>query len=573
MLTSVIEGTTMQNTLLVIDDEKAILRSLRRTLHHAGYKVVTAESGTEALQILEDNRHIRVVISDYRMPNMTGGELLTKIKQRFSDVIGIMLTGYADIESVIAALNSGAVYKYLTKPWNDTTLLAEVESAFLHCQELDKLRSNSGSLGIKNLLPRHDVMDLLGQWMSSGIQTTAVYLDVNMFRSYNDSLGYEVADQILIALAETLVQNLPESALLGQMGGDEFVMLMPEVCSETETQNLIETLLLPFHKLQNIAGRELHISFGAGYAISPDDGDTPEALVRNAQAALFSYKSSGSKPFTRYRSAMNARSRELMSLRSDLYRALEKDQFSVVYQPKVSLSTGLIVGAESLLRWQHDSLGMISPATFIPLAESSGLIEPIGEWVLSTASSQRKVWQLQGLPSFLLSVNLSGRQLREKTLAEKVKQILDISGIQPTDLELEITETFLIQDIDSSVRLLNELKALGIKLSIDDFGTGYSSLSYLNRLPIDTLKIDRSFVKELPQCQDRVDLVRNVIQMSHDLGMSVVAEGVETQAQLDTLNTLKCDEIQGYFYSPPVSAEQFRVLLENQPLVGKPYQL
>ncbi len=262
-----------------------------------------------------------------------------------------------------------------------------------------------------------------------------------------------------------------------------------------------------------------------------------------------------------------------MSLRSDLYRALEKDQFSVVYQPKVSLSTGLIVGAESLLRWQHDSLGMISPATFIPLAESSGLIEPIGEWVLSTASSQRKVWQLQGLPSFLLSVNLSGRQLREKTLAEKVKQILDISGIQPTDLELEITETFLIQDIDSSVRLLNELKALGIKLSIDDFGTGYSSLSYLNRLPIDTLKIDRSFVKELPQCQDRVDLVRNVIQMSHDLGMSVVAEGVETQAQLDTLNTLKCDEIQGYFYSPPVSAEQFRVLLENQPLVGKPYQL
>lgn len=562
----------MQKTVLVIDDEKAILRSLKRILHHAGYKVMTAESGSEALQLLEENRHIRVVITDYRMPNMTGGELLANIKQRFSDVIGIMLTGYADIESVIAALNSGAVYKYLTKPWNDTTLLAEVESAFLHCQELDKLRSNSGSLGIKNLLSRHDVMDLLGQWMSGGIQTTAVYLDVNMFRSYNDSLGYEVADQILIALAETLVKNLPESALLGQMGGDEFVMLMPEVCSETETQNLIETLLLPFHKLQNIAGRELYVSFSAGYAFSPDDGDTPEALVRNAQAALFSYKRSGSKPFTRYRSVMNAGSRELLSLRSDLYQALEKNQFTVVYQPKVSLSSGLIVGAESLLRWQHDSLGMISPATFIPLAESSGLIEPIGDWVLATACSQRRVWQLEGLPSFLLSVNLSGRQLHQKSLAEKVKHILELAGIQPTDLELEITETFLIQDIDSSVELLNELKALGIKLSIDDFGTGYSSLSYLNRLPIDTLKIDGSFVKELPQCRDRVDLVRNVIQMSHDLGMTVVAEGVETQAQLDTLNTLKCDEIQGYFYSPPVSAEQFRVLLENQPLVGKPYQ-
>lgn len=561
----------MHRTLLLIDDEQSILRALRRTLHHAGYKVVTANSGDEALRLLEQNNHIRVVITDYHMPNMTGGELLANIKQRFSDVVGVMLTGYADIDSVITALNSGTVYKYLTKPWDEETLLAEVKGAFQHSQELDKLRRRSGALGIEELLFRREVMARLRQWMESGVETTAVYLDVNMFRSYNDSLGYEVADQLLVSLASTMLQNTPESGELGHMGGDEFVLLIPAVYSATETQNLVDVLLQPFKQLQSIAGRKLHISFSAGYALSPDDGETPESLIRNAQAALYNDKQSGARQFPRYQPAMNANSRGLMLLRSDLYQALDKDQLSVVYQPKISLRTGLIVGAESLLRWKHDSLGMISPETFIPLAETSGLIEPIGEWVLATASAQRKFWQREGVPPFLLSVNLSGRQLHQAMLADKIKHILDVSGIQPTDLELEITETFLIQDIDNSVKLLNELKALGIKLSIDDFGTGYSSLNYLNRLPIDTLKIDRSFVKELPHSRERLDLVRNVIQLSHDLGMSVVAEGVETQAQLDTLNTLNCDEIQGYFYSPPVSAGQFRRLLENQPLIGKEY--
>lgn len=556
----------MRNTILLVDDEPAILNSLKRMLHSSGYKVLAAGSGPEALQILEENQEIQVVLTDYRMPGMTGAELLAEIKRRFPRLVGMILSGYADMAAVIEALNSGAVFKYMQKPWDENDLLEGLHSAFQAAD--DKGQQEVGELGVHGLLSRLGLQNSLNDWLAAGVACTVVYLDVNKFQTFNDSLGYDDADNLLASIAQSLMIQKPQHGLLGRMSGDEFVLLLLGKTSTEQSEKIINNLLAPFQGLYSMDGSELHVSFSVGYAVGPDDGTTPGRLLKNAQAAVSSSKHSGSTCYPRYRAAMNEKSSELMRLRSDLYRALEKNQFSVVYQPKVCIITGKIIGAESLLRWQHDSLGMISPVTFIPLAESSGLIEPIGEWVLATATSQVKFWEKEGLPSFLLSVNLSGRQLQRNTLAEKVENILNTTGILPTQLELEITETFLMQDIDNSLKLLQDMKDLGIRIAIDDFGTGYSSLNYLSQLPIDTLKIDRSFVKEILTSNEKEGLVRNVIQMSHDLGMSVVAEGVETKAQLETLRKLNCDVIQGYFYSPPVSADKFRELLENQPLIG-----
>jgi diguanylate cyclase (GGDEF)-like protein len=500
---------------------------------------------------------------------MTGGELLVEVNQRFSNVVGLILSGYADIDTLLKAINSGAVFQFMTKPWAKSELLQAVELAFERYYTLQA--QNAPPLGVEQLLSRNELMHHLEQWMKEGTNTIAFYFDVSNFHSYNDCLGYETADQLLASIAQILVSNKPKTSLFGQMNGDEFVMIIPMISCPDDKQRLIRNLLQPFQDLLSIMGHSLHISFNVGYAISPTDGNIPELLLRNSYAAVEHAKQTGATIFPRYLVSMNDKNQKLMTIRSELHQALERQQFSVVYQPKICMTTGNIVGAESLLRWEHCSLGIVPPSMFIPLAESSGLIESIGEWVLLTACCQSQLWKKSGLPSFLMSVNLSGRQLQRHTLIEKIENIIELSGVLPQQLELEITETFLMQDIESSLELLHKIKGLGIRLAIDDFGTGYSSLNYLSQLPVDTLKIDRSFVVDIPESKERENLLKNVIKMSHDLGMSVVAEGVETQSQVDVLKRLKCDEIQGYYYSPPVSAEQFRVLLENQPLIGSEY--
>ena len=555
--------TVIKKTLLLVDDEPSILKALERIFRCTGYTVLTAESGAKALELLKENNQIRVIITDYRMPFMTGGELLSSVKILYPEIIGIILSGHADMDIVLLALNSGEVHQFLTKPCDKKSLLDVVNLTFK--QSIAFKYKERTMLGVKQLLSRSELMESLRRWINTDIQTTVYYLDVKNFQIFNNSLGYEVADQLLALIARLLIINKPHASLLGQMSGDEFLLITPKIVSEDENQQIIKTLLSPFQQLVAINGRELHVSLSVGYSISTEDGLTSELLVRNAQAAVNYSKELGSFSFLRYQADMNVRDYELMELQSDLFRALERNQLSVVYQPKISTHSGHIVGAEALLRWKHHSLGMIPPSVFIPLAESSDLICTIGDWVLDTACQQGKLWLKQGLP-LLMSVNISGRQLQSDYLTAKVNDILNHSGFPPNLLELEITESFLIVDIESSLKQLIRIKELGVRLSIDDFGTGYSSLSYLSRLPVDTLKIDRCFVTELGDSKQKFDLVKNFIQLSHDLGLTVVAEGVETIAQLNILKKLKCDEIQGYLFSRPVPAENFRMLLQAQPL-------
>ncbi|SIS99779.1 EAL domain-containing protein [Neptunomonas antarctica] len=559
-----------QKTLLLVDDERRIISTLKRFFRRTDYRILTAECGVEALDILQAHPEIKVVLTDFRMPDMTGGELLTQVRQCFPHVVGIILSGHAELEEVFQVLNNGTAYKFLAKPWDENLLRETVEQAFERYSTLKE--QHFAPLGVDQLLSRSKLLLSLHDWIEHDMPVSAFYLDVNNFRSYYDNLGYELADQLLSSIARRLIQNKPAGSVLGKMSDDELVLIMPASYSQEDSERLIQHLLQPFEESINIGGRELHISFSVGYGISPEDGRTPELLLRNAQATVKYSKQPGATRPPRYQASMHLKNSELMRLQNNLHKAIDLNQLSVAYQPKVCVITGCIVGAESLLLWKHDSLGMVAASVFIPLAESSGLIESFGEWLLSTASTQINAWEKEGLPSFSLSINLSGRQLQREDLTKKIDHILRSSGISPTQIEFEITESFLMQDIESSLKLLHEMKGLGIKLALDTVGTGDSSLNYLSRLPIDTLKVDQSFVKELTKSKQMVSQIKHVIQMSHDLGISVVAEGVETQAEFDMLRQLNCDEIQGYFFSPPVSAEQFRILLENQPLVGMDYQ-
>ena len=341
---------------------------------------------------------------------------------------------------------------------------------------------------------------------------------------------------------------------------------MTEKRAADELKNLISV----FDDLVSFQGREVMLTFAAGYTLAPEDGHSFDHLVQRAKLASKGYKRIGEWSIPRYKHQDNPKLQDRVSLKSELYKALERSEFSVVYQPKVSLNTGKILGAEALIRWQHAEKGNIAPDLFIPLAEATGQINDIGEWVLSEATSQSSAWKKQGLPDFTLAVNVSGRQLADCDLVSSIAQIIKEVGLAPDKLELEVTETYLIQDIEHSIETLHRLKKLGVKIALDDFGTGYSSLNYLNRLPIDTLKVDRSFIMDLVEVPEKKTLIKNLITLSHELGMKVVAEGVETQEQLSFLQKMNCDEMQGYFFSPPVTADAFKVLLEQQARDEKP---
>jgi EAL domain-containing protein (putative c-di-GMP-specific phosphodiesterase class I) len=355
-----------------------------------------------------------------------------------------------------------------------------------------------------------------------------------------------------------------DTAKLTRLNGDEFICAIPSELTEQKANAELERLLSPFENLISFQGREVMLTFAAGYVVAPEDGASFDQLVQRAKSASEAIKHNGKGSFPRYQHQQSAQTQDRISLESEMCKALESKEFEVFYQPKVSLRTGKILGAEALIRWHHSEKGSISPAQFIPLAESTGQINAIGEWVLSEASSQSSLWSAQGLPEFTLAVNVSGRQLVDTDLVGSIANIIEEVGLAPERLELEVTETYLIQDIEHSIETLRRLKELGVKIALDDFGTGYSSLNYLNRLPIDTLKVDRSFILDLVETPEKKSLIKNLIALSHDLGMRVVAEGVETSEQLAQLRQMKCDEVQGYYFSPPVSAEAFKDLLEQQ---------
>jgi diguanylate cyclase (GGDEF)-like protein/PAS domain S-box-containing protein len=392
-----------------------------------------------------------------------------------------------------------------------------------------------------------------------------MYLDLDSFKTINDTLGHAVGDQLLKLVAERLSKSMREGDTVARLGGDEFVMLLPQVGSADDlpkvAEKVIEALKPPF----TVDGQELHITTSIGISVYPYDGKDIESLLKNAEVALYRAKEQGRDNYQLYTSAMNAKAFERLALENSLRKALEREEFAVYYQPQVDLLTGLVIGMEALIRWNHPDLGLIGPAQFIPLAEETGLITSIGEWVLRTSCKQTKAWQDKGYTNNRISVNLSARQFQQHDLVEMVDRVIQDSGLDPSYLELEITESVVMQDADQAIMILNQFKERGIKVAIDDFGTGYSSLSYLKQFPIDRIKIDRIFIHTIITDSDDMAITAAIIAMSHNLNVAAVAEGVETVEQLDVLTELECDEIQGFVFSRPVPADEAEKLFANPP--------
>ena len=394
-------------------------------------------------------------------------------------------------------------------------------------------------------------------------KVAVLFLDLDGFKHINDSLGHPIGDRLLQSVAKRLVDGVRGSDTVSRQGGDEFVVLLSEVESLESVEATVRRLLQAGAEPHSIDQHDLHVTSCIGVSVFPDDGLDPETLVKNADTAMYQAKENGRQSFQFFKPAMNVRAVERQSIEGSLRRALERQEFAVHYQPKINLRTGEISGAEALIRWTHPTRGSVSPAQFIPVAEDCGLILPIGNWILREACKQARTWVDAGLRLGTMGVNISAIEFRNENFLEGVFAILKDTGLDPTSLELELTESVLMKHPDSTASVLQALRARGVQVAVDDFGTGYSSLSYLQKFSIDALKIDQSFVRRITTAPAETTIVTAVIGMARSLKLRVVAEGVETLKELEFLQAHQCDEAQGYYFGRPIVAEQFAKLLET----------
>jgi diguanylate cyclase (GGDEF)-like protein/PAS domain S-box-containing protein len=719
-----------QAILLFVDDDPNVLKALRRLFRHENYRVYLAAGGAEGLEILR-RQAVDLIISDMRMPEMSGAEFLAQALTQWPETVRILLTGYADLQSTIDAINKGRIFSYCNKPWNDEELKLLVRNALEqkhlreereylsaiiqlrndelktlneHLEERVEQRTAQLDQANKNLLLRnqaieaarngiiitdarqpgnpmvyanpafkqitgYDIAEALGRNLSflhgedcdqPGLDTirSAIrqqkmehavirnyrkdgslfwneltispvknpagevthfvsimdditdfkayqeqleyqanydeltglinrnllsdrfdqainaaqrdqkevcifFMDLDNFKVINDTMGHSAGDELLKVISERLLHCARSGDTVARYGGDEFVLIFPKIAKMEDAALIAERIIAEISQPIQVKEHTLQGTVSIGIGFYPHDGLDKEALLQHADAAMYHAKDKGRNRFCFYTEALNQRLQQRLTLEGDLHQALKEEQFMVYYQPKVDLRTGKISGVEALLRWHHPEKGIIPPDQFIPLAEDTGLILPIGEWVLRTACCQAKAWQEAGLTDISMAVNVSPKQLHESPFDKMIAGVLAQSGLAARYLDLEVTEGAVMQEPEKIAVTLTRLKQIGVRLSMDDFGTGYSSLSYLKRFPFDHLKIDKAFINDIPTDEGDVTLVLTIIAMAHNFKLKVIAEGVETQAQMDFLRQKNCDEIQGYFFSRPLPAKEVELLLRK----------
>jgi diguanylate cyclase (GGDEF)-like protein/PAS domain S-box-containing protein len=390
-----------------------------------------------------------------------------------------------------------------------------------------------------------------------------LFLDLDGFKHINDSLGHPVGDRLLQSIATRLVECVRVSDTVSRQGGDEFVVLLSEVEQSEDAATTARRMLQAVAQPHSIDQHDLHVTASIGVSVYPEDGLDAHTLIKNADTAMYQAKENGRQSFQFFKPAMNARAVERQSIEENLRRALERHELTLRYQPKVDLTTGAITGAEALVRWTNPSQGSIVPALFIPVAEDCGLILPIGAWVLHEACTQARIWKDAGLPAITMAVNVSAMEFRDERFLDRIFATLSDTGLDPRSLELELTESVLMKHASSTAKILQTLRENGIRVAIDDFGTGYSSLSYLRKFPVDAVKIDQSFIRQISTAGEDTTIVKAVIGMARGLKLRVIAEGVESLEELAFLRAYRCDEAQGYYFSRPVLAQEFAMLLRN----------
>jgi diguanylate cyclase (GGDEF)-like protein len=568
--------------ILIIDDDDQI-RGLLRELLKDVYECVDVASAEEALAVL-DSLNFDLVISDIQMPGISGLDLVPRILERTPDTVVVMISGQQSIESAIEALRVGA-FDYITKPLDARHVGAAVRRALAHQQLLAEKRQYENHLEelvaertaeIEHLafydrltdLPNRTLFsDRCAQALASAHRSKrlvgVILIALDRFKKVSDTLGHAAGDIVLSEAAARLRTCVSEADTVARFDGEEFALLLSQINEAGELSDVAVSLHDAFQEPFRLGEQVVYVTTSIGISLYPFNGEDSDTVLRNAGAALYRAKQQGGNNHQFYSADMNAQAVERLALENSLRRAIINNEFITYYQPVVDLVSSEVVGMEALVRWRHPDLGVLPPAKFIGLAEDTGLIVDIGEQVLRTACRQTRKWLDEGLGRLRIAVNVSARHFQQKNFLDRLKQVLEESRLDPRCLELELTETSIMENAESAARLLTEIRNLGVKIAIDDFGTGYSSLSYLKRLPIDTVKLDRSFVNGATTDPDDAALVMAIVTLAHNLRLTVIAEGVETAEQLSFLRLLRCDEGQGYLFSKPVPADVFASSLRD----------
>lgn len=563
-------ATTNQRMRLLLvedseDDARLLYSELTQTNGDIAYRRVDCAEDMRAA-LLESEWDI--VISDHSMPRFSSLEALDLLKECGKDIPFIIYSGDVSEHVEVAAMCSGAqdsivkgnfarLLPAIEREIHGAAVRRAKEQADAHVHKLAFYDSLTG-LPNRNLFCNH-VSRKLAQ--AEGQSATICLLDIDRFLRVNNCFGHKVGDGLIRQIAQRLQEGVPEEGMVARSGSDEFAVFLGSASNDNQARAAAERIRQAFAKPFAEGGLEFHISLSIGIVASPRDGeDVPELLV-NAETAMFRAKSLGGNNYQFYAREMGAVAGAQLALESALRKAVERQELVIEYQPSLNAATGRLTGVEALVRWRHPEMGLLQPDDFIPLANESGLITEIGTWVLQNACRQAKAWHEAGYRGLTIAVNVSAVQFWQPGLVQIVAQVLADTGIDPQCLELEITESVLMRNVDTTIMTLDALKNMRVKISVDDFGTGYSSLSYLRRFPIDILKIDKSFSREVVQDVESAAIVRAIGALARGLGLVTVAEGVETAEQLEFFRRQKCDRVQGFLFSPPRSAGDITGLL------------